>query len=139
MTTPDRPASPPRTRFRFLLPFTTHVFNRVSRLFVHWLPYFAIISYRGRKSGKTYHTPMNVFRDGDDYLFALTYGSDVQWVQNVLAAGEADLRIRNKTIRLTDPEMFVDPSRRLMPLPVRIVLGLARVSEFLRMRPATSR
>jgi hypothetical protein len=39
---------------------------------------------------------------------------------NVLAAGKAD----------------VDPTRRLMPLPVRIVLGLTRVSEFLRMRPA---
>jgi deazaflavin-dependent oxidoreductase (nitroreductase family) len=139
MTAPGPFASPPRTRFRFLLPFTTHIFNRFSRLFVHWLPYFAIISYRGRKSGKTYHTPMNVFRDGDDYLFALTYGSDVQWVKNVLAAGEAELRIRNKTIRLTDPEMFVDPSRHFMPLPVRIGLGLARVSEFLRMRTASGR
>jgi deazaflavin-dependent oxidoreductase (nitroreductase family) len=137
MTTPERSALPPRTRFRFLLPFTTHVFNRFSRLFVHWLPFFAIISYRGRTSGKTYHTPMNVFRDGDDYVFALTYGSDVQWVKNVLAAGEAELRIRNTTIHLAAPEKFVDPTRQLMPLPVRIVLGLARVNEFLRMRPAT--
>jgi deazaflavin-dependent oxidoreductase (nitroreductase family) len=138
MNTCERSAAPPRTRFRFMLPFTTQVFNRFSRLFVHWLPYFAIISYRGRKSGKTYHTPMNVFRDGDDYVFALTYGSDVQWVQNVLAAGEADLRIRNRIIHLMDPEMFVDPTRHLMPPPVRIALGWARVSEFLRMRPATS-
>jgi deazaflavin-dependent oxidoreductase (nitroreductase family) len=130
------PAAPSRTRFSFLRPFTTHYFNRFSRLFVHWLPSFAIISYRGRKSGKTYRTPMNVFRDGEDYLFALTYGSDVQWVQNVLAAGEADLQIRNKIIHLTSPELFVDAARRLMPLPVRVVLGFARVSEFLRMRPA---
>jgi deazaflavin-dependent oxidoreductase (nitroreductase family) len=125
----------PPTRFRFLLPFTTHVFNRFSRHFVHWLPNFGLIGYRGRKSGKWYRTPMNVFRDGDSYLFALTYGSDVQWVQNVLAAGEADLQIRTRTIHLIDPELFVDPTRHLMPLPVRIVLGFARVSEFLRMRP----
>jgi deazaflavin-dependent oxidoreductase (nitroreductase family) len=129
----------PPTRFRVLLPFTTHVFNRFSRHFVHWLPTFAIISYRGRKSGKHYRTPMNVFRDRDDYVFALTYGSDVQWVKNVLAAGEADLQIRNKTIHIVDPELFVDPTRHLMPLIVRIVLGFARVSEFLRMRPATHR
>jgi deazaflavin-dependent oxidoreductase (nitroreductase family) len=127
----------PPTRFRFLLPFTTHVFNRFSRHFVHWLPNFAIISYRGRKSGMRYRTPMNVFRDGDGYVFALTYGSDVQWVKNVLAAGEADLQIRNKTMHLVDPELFVDPSRHLMPFIVRIVLGFARVSEFLRMRPTT--
>jgi deazaflavin-dependent oxidoreductase (nitroreductase family) len=126
------------TRFRFLLPFTINVFNRFSRHFVHWLPNFAILGYRGRKSGNRYRTPMNVFRDGQDYVFALTYGSDVQWVQNVLAAGEADLQIRNKTVRLAAPELFVDPTRHLMPLPVRIVLGFARVSEFLRMRPATN-
>jgi hypothetical protein len=79
---------------------------------------------------------MNVFRDGESYVFALTYGSDVQWVRNVLAAGEADLQIRNRIIHVVDPELFVDPTRRVMPLIVRIVLGFARVSEFLRMRPA---
>jgi len=125
----------PLPRTRFIRPFTTHILNRFTRLFVHRLPGFAIITHQGRKSGQTYRTPMNVFRDGDDYLFALTYSSDVQWVKNVLAAGEADLRIGDKTVHLTDPELFVDPKRRLMPLPVRAMLGLMRVSEFLRMRP----
>ncbi|MGH2401509.1 MAG: nitroreductase family deazaflavin-dependent oxidoreductase [Candidatus Limnocylindria bacterium] len=123
---------------RFLRPFTTHLFNPISRLFVKWLPGFGIISYRGRRSGKRYRTPMNVFRDGEDWVFALTYGSDVQWVRNVLAAGEADLEVGHATIHLAEPEVFVDPSRHLMPLPVRIFLGLIRVSEFLRMRPASA-
>ena len=117
-------------------PFATHVLNRFTRLFVHRLPGFAIINHRGRKSGKTYRTPMNVFRRGDSYLFALTYSSDVHWVKNVLAAGEADLRIGDRTIHLVEPVVFVDPSRRLMPQPVRFFLGLIRVSEFLRMRAA---
>jgi deazaflavin-dependent oxidoreductase (nitroreductase family) len=128
------PTPVPLPRTRFILPFTTHILNRFTRLFVHRLPGFAIISHRGRKSGAIHRTPMNVFRDGDDYLFALTYGSGVQWVKNVMAAGEADLRSGDKTIHLTDPELFVDPKRRLMPLPVRFVLGVMRVSEFLRMR-----
>jgi deazaflavin-dependent oxidoreductase (nitroreductase family) len=128
------PTPVPLPRTRFILPFTTHVLNRFTRLFVHRLPGFAIISHRGRKSGELHRTPMNVFRDGDDYLFALTYGSGVQWVKNVMAAGEADLRIGDKTIHLTGPELFVDPKRRLMPLPVRFMLGVMRVSEFLRMR-----
>ncbi len=111
-----QPVPTPRTRF-------------------HRLPGFAIISNRGRKSGEFHRTPMNVFRDGDDYLFALTYGSDVQWVKNILAAGAADLRVGDQTVHLTDPEVFVDPKRRLMPLPLRFMLGVLRVSEFLRMRP----
>ena len=130
------PTPVPLPRTRVILPFTTHILNRFTRLFVHRVPGFAIISHRGRKSGQTYRTPMNVFRDGDAYLFALTYGSDVQWVKNVIAAGEADLRIGAKTIHLKEPELFVDPKRRLMPQPVRFMLGVMRVSEFLRMRPS---
>ncbi len=69
-------------------------------------------------------------------MFALTYGSDVQWVKNVVAAGEATLEVRRRRVRLVDPELVVDPARRLMPPVVRQALGLMRVSEFLRMRPA---
>ena len=84
------PVPVPTPRTRFIRPFTTHILNPFTRLFIHRLPGFAIISHRGRKSGEIHRTPMNVFRDGEDYLFALTYGSNVQWVKNVLAAGEAD-------------------------------------------------
>lgn len=109
------PSPVPTPRTRFIRPFTTHILNPFTRLFVHRLPGFAIISHRGRRSGQIHRTPMNVFRDGDDYLFALTYGSNVQWVA---------------------PQVFVDPTRRLMPFPVRLMLGVMNVTEFLRMRPA---
>jgi hypothetical protein len=78
---------------------------------------------------------VNVFRDGQDYVIALTYGSQVNWVRNVLAAGECELETGGRVVRLTDPELFVDPSRRLMPFVVRIFLGLMNVTEFLRLRP----
>jgi deazaflavin-dependent oxidoreductase (nitroreductase family) len=133
------PAKPPRPLLSYIRPFTIHVFNRFSRLFVHRLPGFAIISYPGRKTGKIYRTPMNVFRAGGAYVFALTYGSDVQWVKNVLAAGEAELQIGSKIIHLTDPELFVDPARSLMPPIARFGLRLLRVTEFMRMRPEANR
>jgi deazaflavin-dependent oxidoreductase (nitroreductase family) len=129
-------AKPPRPPLAVIRPFTTHVFNPISRRFARWLPWFGILAYRGRKSGTAYRTPLNVFRHGDDWVFALTYGSDVQWVKNVLAAGEATLEKGRKRIRLVEPELLVDPERRLMPFPVRQVLRVMRVSEFLRMRPA---
>ncbi len=129
---------PPRTRLQVLRPFTTNVFNRVSRRFAGRLPGFGILVYRGRTSGKPYRTPMNVFRDGDSYVLALTYGSDVQWVKNVLAAGGCDLLTRGRTVHLVEPELFVDPRRRQMPQPVRFFLGLMRVTEFMRLRIAPS-
>ena len=114
--------------------FTMRFVNPVTRLLAGWLPGFAVITYRGRRSGRTYHTPMNLFRRGNDYVFALTYGADVQWVKNVLASGELQAKTMGRTIRLADPQLFEDPERRLMPLPLRLFLGLARVKDFLRMR-----
>ena len=125
-----------RTRMSFLRPFTTRLFNPLSRRVAGRLPLFGILSYVGRKSGRLYRTPLNVFKRGDGYVFALTYGSEVDWVKNVLAAGEADLRTRGRDVHLVEPELFVDPTRRLMPLPVRVVLRLNNVNEFLRMRQA---
>src|SRR6478672_2618082 len=120
--------STPPTRLRSMRPYTTKFFNPILRHVVRFLPGFCMISYRGRKSGKTLRTPMNYFRDGDDYVFALTYGPEVQWVKNVLAAGEAELEIGRRHVRLKDPVLFVDTSRRLMPLHIRVFLRFARVT-----------
>jgi deazaflavin-dependent oxidoreductase (nitroreductase family) len=124
----------PRTRMRFIRPITTHVVNPVTRRIAGWAPLFGILTYKGRKSGKTYRTPMNVFRRGDSYVFALTYGSDVHWVKNVMAAGECGLRTGRRDLHLIEPELFVDPKQRLMPAPIRLFLRINRVTEFMRMR-----
>jgi deazaflavin-dependent oxidoreductase (nitroreductase family) len=101
------------------------------------LPAFGIVTHRGRKTGRTYETPVNVFRRGDRYLFFLTYGSDVQWVQNILAAGGCTLRTRGREVRLVEPELIADPELRLAPPFVRFVeKRLAGVTEVLRMRSA---
>ena len=126
----------PRTRLQFMRPFTTRVVNPITRLVAGWLPGFGILEYRGRTSGKRYRTPMNVFRHGNGYVFALTYGPEVQWVKNILAAGECNLRTLGRDVHLIEPELFFDPERRLMPFPVRQFLGPMRVTEFMRMRIA---
>lgn len=127
---------PPRTRLESIRPFTTRVVNPITRLVAGRLPGFAILHQRGRSSGRPYDTPMNVFRADDAYLFALTYGSHVDWVRNVLAAGGCEVTTRGRRMRLVDPELIVDPDRELVPQPVRSFLGLLRVTEFLRMRAA---
>jgi hypothetical protein len=52
--------------------FNKHVTNRLTRHIAGWLPGFAIVSHVGRRSGRSYRTPVNVFRVGERYLFALT-------------------------------------------------------------------
>ena len=119
--------------------FNAHVTNRVSRPFAGRLPGFAVVTHVGRRSGRTYQTPVNMFRDGERYVIALTYGADTQWVKNVMAAGGCDVRTNGTTVRLCEPRIFSDPERRLVPAPVRVVLGLLDVSEFMSLRPAPAR
>jgi deazaflavin-dependent oxidoreductase (nitroreductase family) len=117
--------------------FAIRFINPVTRLVAGWLPNFGILTYRGRKSGRVYQTPMNVFRHGGEFVFALTYGPDVQWVKNVLASGELDLRSVGRDYHLTDPVLFTDPAAREVPAIVRFFLRSMHVEAFLRMRIAS--
>ena len=119
----------------FIRPFTVAVVNPLTRLFAGHVPMFGIVRHRGRRTGRMFRAPVNVFRDGDDYVVALTYSSRVDWVRNVQAAGGCELETGGRVVQLTDPEVFVDRTRRLMPFPVRMFLGLVNVTEFMRLRP----
>jgi deazaflavin-dependent oxidoreductase (nitroreductase family) len=118
--------------------FNKRVTNRLTRHIASWMPGFAIVSHVGRRSGRLYRTPVNVFRDGDRYVFALTYGADSDWVRNVLAAGGCEIETRRKTVALRDPSRFTDPTRHLIPIPARWMLRLLDVNDFMALSPATS-
>jgi deazaflavin-dependent oxidoreductase (nitroreductase family) len=111
--------------------FNLRVTNRVLGPLAERLPGFGVVIHRGRRSGRTYRTPVNVFRRGDRYVIALTYGADSQWVRNVLAAGEVDVETRGRRVHLSAPRLVHDERRRLVPAPVRVPLRAANVSDFL--------
>jgi deazaflavin-dependent oxidoreductase (nitroreductase family) len=116
---------------RRLAKFNRVVTNRVLGPFARYVPGFAVVSHVGRRSGRTYRTPVNLFRRGDDYVIALMYGADSQWVRNVLAAGGADLETRGRRLHLVGPDVVRDPARSLVPKPMRVPIGLADVDEFM--------
>ena len=111
--------------------------NRLTRHIAPWMPGFGVIVHRGRRSGGRYQTPVNVFRAGNGYVIALTYGRDSEWVKNVQAAGGCVVQTRGRHIRLVHPEVIHDPSQRMMPWPVRLILRLIDVTDFLVLEPAT--
>ena len=138
MTADDqRPAAPAvagTTRVSRLRPLGVRFVNPALRHVAGWLPGFAILSYTGRRTGRTYRTPINVLRRGDQYVFVLTYGSaETQWVKNILAAGGCEMRRMGRDVRLVEPELIVDPTLSLLPRPLRFMGRLTGVGEFLRM------
>lgn len=117
--------------------FHRAVTNHVATLFAARLPGFAIVTNIGRKTGRPYQTPVNVFRRPDGFLIALTYGADSGWVGNVMAAGGCQLQTRGVVYQLYAPVIVHDPLRRQFPPLVRLILGLIAAHDFLQL--STSR
>ena len=110
--------------------------NRLTRHIAPWMPGLGVIVHRGRRSGRRYETPVNVFSAGGGYVFALTYGPETDWVKNVLAAGGCELRTRGRVIRLVSPRLFHDETRRAIRPLERQVLRVLGVADFVSLRTA---
>jgi len=123
-----------RFRKRWVAAFNLAVTNRITIRFADRLLGFGILTHVGRKSGRLYHTPVNVFREPDGFLIALTYGRDSEWVRNVLAAGGCELETRGVRYLLSAPTILHDPTRRRFPLPVRMMLGIIGANDFMQLR-----
>ena len=106
-------------------------FNRVLRHFVTWVPGFGLVVHAGRRTGRVYRTPVNLFTADGHYTIALTYGSDSDWVRNVLAAGGCDVITRGRRVRLREPRIVHDESRAAIRPLERVFLRAVRVADFL--------
>jgi deazaflavin-dependent oxidoreductase (nitroreductase family) len=116
---------------RWLARFNRHVTNRLLGPVARYMPAFGVVVHTGRKTGRRYRTPVNVFRRPGGYVVALTYGPDSDWVRNVLAAGGCTLETRGRTLRLTRPRLYHDEQRGAVPPSLRVIGGLGHIADFL--------
>ena len=108
--------------------------NHLTRPLMRHLPGFGVVRHRGRRSGRVYETPVNVFPTATRIIIALTYGSDTDWLKNVLAAGECEIQTRGRWVHCAQPRLYRDPQRHgIRPLE-RAVLGAIHVEEFLELQ-----
>lgn len=114
--------------------FNRAIANPIIRRFAGIVAPLAIVEHRGRRSGARYRTPVLAFPDGDEMVFALTYGTDVDWAKNVITAGGCTLERRRRSIRLTDPQPEHGPPPAAIPSMIDPFLRLLRVRDYLRLR-----
>lgn len=91
----------PRRTVPFFVPLLNPLMALFVRLGVDLGPKMALITVRGRKTGRPLTTPITLFEtDGRRYLFA-TFGN-TEWVRNARAAGELTLTRgrRHETMRV---------------------------------------
>jgi deazaflavin-dependent oxidoreductase (nitroreductase family) len=64
-----------------------------------------VITHHGRTSGTPYETIVTAYRKGNVLAIGLIHGK-TNWVKNVLAAGEADVRFIRTTVHITNPRVL---------------------------------
>jgi deazaflavin-dependent oxidoreductase (nitroreductase family) len=80
----------------------------------------ARLTHTGRRSGRTYVTPVGARRAGDLVLIPLTFGNTSDWTRNVLAAGGCSLRLEGIDYQATAPVLL---SREAADSYVRAAFG----------------
>ena len=110
--------------------------NRVMRHIAPWMPGLALIEHRGRRSGREYRTPVQVFQARDGFIVALTYGADTDWLRNIQAVGGGLLRTRGLTFQVSEPRVYHDEERAGIRPAERRMLRLLGVADFVRLKAA---
>jgi deazaflavin-dependent oxidoreductase (nitroreductase family) len=119
---------------RAMARFNKRVTNRIQGKYAHLMPGYGLVEHTGRKSGRTYRVPVNVFSTDGGFVIVLFYGRDSDWVRNVLAANGGQMVHRRKRYVLANPQIASGAEgRELVPRPVRLAMRLARADDVLRL------
>ena len=92
------------------------------------------LTHVGRSSGKVYRVPLDAHAVDGGYIFFANYGSQSDWVQNILAAGTARLTVGGEEIDLVAPRVLTtDEAWQQLPASTKRLPDFLNISEYLRM------
>src|SRR5262245_52576334 len=115
-------------RYR-ILAFNKHIFNRLMLKFAGSAHSpFGVIGHVGRRSRRSYETPLYVQPVVGGFVIALTYGPEVDWYRNVLAAGQCIIRWHGQDYALESPRpTALNETMAAFPWVLRPILKLLGV------------
>ena len=79
--------------------------NPLIRPLAGHMPGLSVIEHCGRTSGRSYETVVTTYRTGNELAIVLGHGK-TDWVKNVLAAGEAQVRSFRKSVHIVNPRIL---------------------------------
>jgi deazaflavin-dependent oxidoreductase (nitroreductase family) len=98
-----------------------------------------IIHHVGRKSARSYATPVAVTPIDHGFVVPLPYGTDVDWCRNILASGSCTLQWQGATYSLVEPEIVTTASIISQLLPVQqVIFRILKVEYVLKMQLSTA-
>lgn len=100
---------------------------------------YQVIHHVGRSSGRSHRTPLDAHRVDDGFIFVLVYGSESDWVKNILTSGTITLEIDGAMIDLGEPALInAAQAFERRPPGTKRPPRLLKIDEFLHMRHTVS-
>lgn len=135
MTAAPLPRIPARSpRFGGLFLRVARSTARLARPFAgkRWNPIFSIVRHTGRRSGRTFETPVAARRVADGFVVALAFGSSAHWYRNLVAAGHGVVLWRGADHPVDAPETIDAERAQAAFLPIqRAGLRLADIDGYI--------
>jgi deazaflavin-dependent oxidoreductase (nitroreductase family) len=93
--------------------------NRVYLRFPGRLGKVAVIHHVGRRSGTPYTTPVMAHASHREVIVLLPYGTDVDWLRNLQAAGHGAVDLEGRSLQVDEPAVVdIDDVLGLLPDPL---------------------
>ena len=116
---------------RFVNPLTLLVAGR------RWMPVVGVLRHTGRRSGRTYATPLGMRRLGDGFVIPLTFSESAAWYRNLVAAGSCEVSYLGRTYRLGTPRVVdYGAAAPAFPRYERLQFRALGIAEYLVLRQA---
>ena len=99
------------------------------------LRFYAIVRHVGRRSGRSYSTPVVAEPTPDGFVIMLPYGKQVDWCRNVMAAGGGTILWRGQEYAVGEPELIGgETALEMVPSSKRYALSMLRIPESLKVK-----
>ena len=124
----------PEKAYMGLRKFNRAIFNPVIKLFAGRF-FYSLVIHTGRRSGKTFSTPVLAAKTGGLIYIPLPYGANTDWSLNIQASGNCRVQIAGRCYPSTCPEI-VGPSAALLAFSpfLQRTFRRAGVNHYLRLK-----
>ena len=100
--------------FRAIMHVAGRPFNALVLRFAgrRYLRLYGVVHHRGRRSRRTYRTPVVVRPTADGFVVPLAFGERADWFQNIRAAGGCKISWNGTSYSVVDPVVIDWPTAR---------------------------
>jgi deazaflavin-dependent oxidoreductase (nitroreductase family) len=95
----------------------------------------SVVKHQGRRTGRTYQTPVWAVPTEDGFVIAIVYGAGTDWLKNVVASGAAAIVDDGEACPVDRPEIVpIDSARAYFPATLQRIHRRIGVDRCLRVR-----